>query len=578
MIRAFSLTLALLPTSLVAQVNIFDKSAITANSYMVAADGTVHGYTDTEPGGSFTVTDYMVVMGSTQYSTNMPTCNYNQSCGYAWFDSNKTYINGGQGDANGSFGAITSPPNAAFLRETMFSGSVSTGMWVSGASVPSTYVPYGSAQITASASAPASVLRPTAGSVLYFEGSSITAGQGLTCGGGAANHNSFGCNYAGLIGTSLWASPAGPLSVYNDGIDGQTSAGDLAQYTGGGNVQAAHELSPSVSQNTAPAFYFLDLTEVTNDVIQQIPTAASISNLQALANKARADGYIVILMTSPILGGGPVPSLAQATQNLAVADAARRHIIYSDIFIDLSEVIPDQTDTTVMYQDGTHPTALGHAALAAHILAALNAGGDVSVNYTGGYHNRPQVFGGGVTIGSAGGGMSNTAVQPQTSALSVNGTISFQDGTLQHTAWRGVLNGGDYAEAVDLSEPAQNYAPGDLIIADSKSSGRFRKSDEPYSRLVSGVYATKPGALGRRQSLDESSVSEIPMAMVGIVPTKVTTDNGSIQVGDLLVSSSIPGVAMKGTDMSKMLGAVVGKALSNLKSGTGVIEVLVTLQ
>jgi hypothetical protein len=35
---------------------------------------------------------------------------------------------------------------------------------------------------------------------------------------------------------------------------------------------------------------------------------------------------------------------------------------------------------------------------------------------------------------------------------------------------------------------------------------------------------------------------------------------------------------MKGTDRSKMLGAVVGKALGNLDSGTGMIEVLVTLQ
>jgi hypothetical protein len=38
------------------------------------------------------------------------------------------------------------------------------------------------------------------------------------------------------------------------------------------------------------------------------------------------------------------------------------------------------------------------------------------------------------------------------------------------------------------------------------------------------------------------------------------------------------GYAMKGTERSKMLGAVLGKALGNLDSGTGVIEVLVTLQ
>jgi hypothetical protein len=35
---------------------------------------------------------------------------------------------------------------------------------------------------------------------------------------------------------------------------------------------------------------------------------------------------------------------------------------------------------------------------------------------------------------------------------------------------------------------------------------------------------------------------------------------------------------MKGTDRSQMLGTAVGKALGSLDSGTGVIEVLVTLQ
>ncbi len=68
------------------------------------------------------------------------------------------------------------------------------------------------------------------------------------------------------------------------------------------------------------------------------------------------------------------------------------------------------------------------------------------------------------------------------------------------------------------------------------------------------------------------------MAMVGIVPTKVTTENGPIHRGDLLVSSSLPGYAMKGTDRSRLIGAVLGKAMGSLDSGSGVIEVLVTLQ
>jgi hypothetical protein len=46
----------------------------------------------------------------------------------------------------------------------------------------------------------------------------------------------------------------------------------------------------------------------------------------------------------------------------------------------------------------------------------------------------------------------------------------------------------------------------------------------------------------------------------------------------MLVASSRPGYAMKGTDRGRMLGAVVGKAMEPLAEGSGVIQVLVTLQ
>jgi len=62
------------------------------------------------------------------------------------------------------------------------------------------------------------------------------------------------------------------------------------------------------------------------------------------------------------------------------------------------------------------------------------------------------------------------------------------------------------------------------------------------------------------------------------VPCNVTVENGPIREGDLLVSSSRPGYAMKGTNRRRMLGAVVGKALEPLDKASGVIQVLVTLQ
>lgn len=159
------------------------------------------------------------------------------------------------------------------------------------------------------------------------------------------------------------------------------------------------------------------------------------------------------------------------------------------------------------------------------------------------------------------------------------GSITFADGTVQSTAYTGVTCGGDYAESVDVTGNRTNYEPGDVLVLDTENPGRVLKSDEAYSTTVSGIYSTKPGVVGRRQTSDpKTTKTEVPMAMVGVVPTKVSAENGSIKVGDLLVSSSATGYAMKGTDRSKMLGAVIGKAMGNLNAGKGVIEVLVTLQ
>jgi hypothetical protein len=158
-------------------------------------------------------------------------------------------------------------------------------------------------------------------------------------------------------------------------------------------------------------------------------------------------------------------------------------------------------------------------------------------------------------------------------------SLTFADGTVQSTAWSGSLVGGDYAESVDVTGDRQKYEPGDVLVIDPSHPGQFLKSAEPYTPLVSGIYSTKPGVTGRRQTTDpRSSTMEVPMAMVGIVPTKVSAENGPINVGDLLVTSSTLGYAMKGTDQGLMFGAVVGKALDKLESGTGVIEVMVTLQ
>jgi hypothetical protein len=138
-------------------------------------------------------------------------------------------------------------------------------------------------------------------------------------------------------------------------------------------------------------------------------------------------------------------------------------------------------------------------------------------------------------------------------------------------------NGADFAESVAIRGARTNYQPGDVLVIDPDHDRQFLLSQEPYSTRVAGIYSTKPGVLGSKHDL-EFATEEIPLAMVGIVPCHVTAENGPIHRGDILVTSRRPGYAMLGTDRQNLIGATIGKALQDLESGSGTIEVMVTLQ
>ena len=142
-----------------------------------------------------------------------------------------------------------------------------------------------------------------------------------------------------------------------------------------------------------------------------------------------------------------------------------------------------------------------------------------------------------------------------------------------------VTGGADFAESVAVRGDRGQYEAGDLLAIDPAGNRRLVLSQDAYSTRVAGIYSTKPGILATKHSTDDGRLAaEVPLAVMGIVPCKVSAENGAIAVGDLLVASSRAGYAMKGTDRGRMLGAVVGKAMEPLAAGSGVVEVLVTLQ
>lgn len=141
-------------------------------------------------------------------------------------------------------------------------------------------------------------------------------------------------------------------------------------------------------------------------------------------------------------------------------------------------------------------------------------------------------------------------------------------------------SGADFAESVAVRGSRSEYQPGDVLEIDRSARRGLALSHHPYATLVAGIYSTKPGMLASPHTMDETAAreNEVPLAVVGIVPCKVSTENGAILPGDLLVTSSRAGYAMKGTDRRRLVGAVVGKALEPLRNGMGTIQVLVTLQ
>ena len=178
---------------------------------------------------------------------------------------------------------------------------------------------------------------------------------------------------------------------------------------------------------------------------------------------------------------------------------------------------------------------------------------------------------------------------PSTTISSGNLAVFKLNGTNQariNAAGRGFFNGGtqasgaDVAETFDVEGNRNEYEPGDVLIISQSTDRTVEKSQSPYSTLVAGVYATKPGVLLTEKNAEEDQLDTmVPMGVIGVIPTKVCTEGGIIKRGDLLVTSSITGVAMKADPDKVKVGQVIGKALEDYNAnGVGKIKVLVSVK
>jgi hypothetical protein len=150
-----------------------------------------------------------------------------------------------------------------------------------------------------------------------------------------------------------------------------------------------------------------------------------------------------------------------------------------------------------------------------------------------------------------------------------------------------ITGGADFAENFDVNvettgseEMAAKIEAGMVVSIDPGSPGKLALSAQAYDRRVAGVVSgaggVKPGMVMGQEGT--AANGRHPVALSGRVYCWADASQGAIEPGDILTTSSTPGHAMKAADAAKAQGAIIGKAMTGLKEGKGLVLVLVTLQ
>ncbi|MCI0389936.1 MAG: hypothetical protein MOB07_14395 [Acidobacteria bacterium] len=214
---------------------------------------------------------------------------------------------------------------------------------------------------------------------------------------------------------------------------------------------------------------------------------------------------------------------------------------------------------------------IGRAAAHGAVVGVHEAGGIAVYGLSSG----TGVFGDSSSGGGFGGYFRNTAGGV---ALRVEGMA--QMGVLQITGGADFAENFDVSVAPESSEAMKKVEAGLVVSIDPTNPGKLQLSRQAYDRRVAGIISGAGGVKPGMMMSQEGTLADgqHPVALSGRVYCWVDASQGAIDPGDLLTTASTPGHAMKAVDAVKAQGAIIGKAMTGLKEGKGLVLVLVTLQ
>ncbi|HEY5909168.1 MAG TPA: hypothetical protein VJA21_01040 [Verrucomicrobiae bacterium] len=140
-----------------------------------------------------------------------------------------------------------------------------------------------------------------------------------------------------------------------------------------------------------------------------------------------------------------------------------------------------------------------------------------------------------------------------------------------------IRGGADLAEPFAMS--STDVPAGTLVVIDPAQPGRLKLSTRAYDRTVAGIVSGANGIQPGISMVQESALEAgRNVALSGRAYALVDATTAPVEPGDLLTTSDTPGHAMKVKDHARGQGAIVGKAMTALSEGRGLVLVLVTLQ
>jgi len=144
-----------------------------------------------------------------------------------------------------------------------------------------------------------------------------------------------------------------------------------------------------------------------------------------------------------------------------------------------------------------------------------------------------------------------------------------------------ITGGSDLSENFEINAGKDALEPGMIVSIDPRNVGELVLSqtacDKRVAGIISGAGGVKTGMLMGQAGTKADG--KHPVALTGRVYCWVDAGaGGAIEAGDLITTSNTPGHGMKVTDHARAAGAIIGKAMSSLEKGKGLVLVLVSLQ